>query len=155
MNDADNSMLNLRITTENIKKALNRAKRGNATGNDDIPIEVLNNDLCILYMVVLFNKCFSTETMPEEWSRGNINPILKNPKADARDPNNYSGITVISTYCKLVVLSTVYLMLITSDKDNCSTQGMLRNSISLIIASERYSNVESSYNDNESTISIS
>ena len=34
--------------------------------------------------------------------------------------------------CKLVVLSTVYLMLITSDKDNCSTQGMLRNIISCV-----------------------
>ena len=31
----------------------------------------------------------------------------------------------MSTYCKLGDLSTVYLMLITSDKDNCSTQGML------------------------------
>ena len=38
----------------------------------------------------------------------------------------------MSTYCKLVVLSTVYLMLITSDKDNCSTQGMLRNRISCV-----------------------
>ena len=31
LNDADNSMLNLRITTEDIKNALNRAKRGKAT----------------------------------------------------------------------------------------------------------------------------
>ena len=49
LNDTDNSMLNLRITTEDIKNALNRAKRGKAcSGNDDIPIEVLNNDLCII-----------------------------------------------------------------------------------------------------------
>ena len=51
MNDTDNSMLNLRITTEDIKNALNREKRGKATGNDDIPIEVLNNDLCIMYIL--------------------------------------------------------------------------------------------------------
>ena len=38
----------------------------------------------------------------------------------------------MSTNCKLLVLSTVYLMLITSDKDNCSTQGMLRNRISCV-----------------------
>ena len=101
LNDTDNSMLNLRITTEDIKNALNRAKRGKATGNDDIPIEVLNNDLCISYMVVLFNTCFSTGTIPEEWSRGIINPILKNPKADARDPNNYRGITITSSVYKL------------------------------------------------------
>ena len=42
-----NSMLNLRITTQDIRNALNRAKQGKAIGNDDIPIEVLNNDLCI------------------------------------------------------------------------------------------------------------
>ena len=58
-------MLNLRITTEDIKNALNRAKLGKVTGNDDIPIEALNNDLCISYMVVLFNKSFSTGTMPQ------------------------------------------------------------------------------------------
>ena len=52
-------------------------------------------------MVVLFNKCFSIGTMPEEWSRG-INPILKNPKTDARDvPNNYRGITITSSVYKL------------------------------------------------------
>ena len=38
----------------------------------------------------------------------------------------------MSTICKLVDLSTVYLMLITSDNDNCSTQGMLRNRISCV-----------------------
>ena len=84
LNDADNSMLNLRIATEDIKNALNRAKRDKVTGNDDIPIEVLNNDFCISYMVVLFNTCFSTGTIPEEWSRDIISPILKKPKADAR-----------------------------------------------------------------------
>ena len=67
LNDTDNSMLNLRITTQDIRNHLNRAKRGKATGNDDIPFEVLNNDLCIAYMVVLFKKCFRTGTMSEEW----------------------------------------------------------------------------------------
>ena len=38
----------------------------------------------------------------------------------------------MSTYCKLGDLSTVYLMLINSDKDKCSTQGMLRNRISCV-----------------------
>ena len=45
-------------------------------------------------MVVLFNKCFSTGTIP-------INPILKNPKVDARDPNNYRFITSTSSVYKL------------------------------------------------------
>ena len=31
------------------------------------------------------------------------------------------------------ILSTDYLLLITSDSDNCSTQGMLRNRISCVI----------------------
>ena len=51
--------------------------------------------------IVIFNKCFSTETMHEEWSRGIINPILKNTKANARDPNNYRGITITSSVYKL------------------------------------------------------
>ena len=48
-------------------------------------------------MTVLFNTCFSTGTIPEEWSRGIINPIVKDPKADTRDPNNYRGITITSS----------------------------------------------------------
>ena len=51
LNDTDNTVLNLRITNEDITNALNRANRGKATGNDDIPIEVLDNDLCISYRV--------------------------------------------------------------------------------------------------------
>ena len=52
-------------------------------------------------MVVLFNTCFSTGTIPEELSGGIINPILKNPKPDARDPNNYRGSTITSSVYKL------------------------------------------------------
>ena len=74
LNDTDYSISNLRITTEDIKRALNRAKRSKATGNDESPIEVLNNDLCtcISYMEVLFNKCFITGSMPEKLSRSII-----------------------------------------------------------------------------------
>ena len=64
-----------------------------------------------------------------------INAKFDELKITIEQINQVHSISVICIcnvyFCSnLVVLSTAYLMLITSDKDNCSTQGMLRNRIS-------------------------
>ena len=61
-------------------------EKGKAIGDDGIPMEVLDNNQCIYVLVTLFNTCFSSGTIPEIWSQGIINPIIK----DHRDPFNYT-----------------------------------------------------------------
>ena len=65
---------------------MKQASKGKAIGHDGIPIEVLNNDSCVLYLAKLFNVCFQAGDIPESWSRGIINPIPKNLKDDSRNP---------------------------------------------------------------------
>ena len=66
-----------------------------------IPVEVLRNDWSVAHLVKLFNVCFHTGTVPDQWSRGIIIPIPKDAKNDLRDPLNYRGITVACATYKL------------------------------------------------------
>ena len=72
-----------------------------STAPTDSHDELNDTDNSMLNLRITINTYFSTGTIPVEWSRGIINPILKNPKADARDPNNYRGITITSSVYKL------------------------------------------------------
>ena len=59
-----------------------------------------------MFLLKLFNFCFVSCTVPQEWSRGIISPILKDVNADPRDPLNYRGITITSLvykiYCSII-----------------------------------------------------
>ena len=69
------------ITIEEVRYALLKGNKGKALGNDQIPLEVINNQTCTLFLK-LFNFCFTYVL----WSRGIISPILKDVNADPRDP---------------------------------------------------------------------
>ena len=77
------------------------AGKGKALGCDDIPLKVLQSEQCSRYLLTLYNCCFSTGSIPEIWSRGIINPILKDPSSDSRNTLNYRGITITSAAYKL------------------------------------------------------
>ena len=97
----DTLSLDTEIIVDEVRYALHRAGKGKAIGDDGIPMEVLDNNQCIYVLVTLFNTCFSSGTIPEIWSRGIINPIIKDTKKDHRDPFNYRGITITSATYKL------------------------------------------------------
>ena len=97
----DTLSLDTDIIVDEVRYALHRAGKGKAIGDDGIPMEVLDNNQCIYVLVTLFNTCFSSGTIPEIWSRGIINPIIKDTKKDHRDPFNYRGITITSATYKL------------------------------------------------------
>ena len=65
------AMLDADITREEVVKALIKAKTGKATGIDDIPVEILFNENCILFMCELFNKCY-----PKGTTTNLMNPCL-------------------------------------------------------------------------------
>ena len=101
VNLLDTSSLDATITIEEVSYALLKANKGKALGNDQIPLEVINNQTCTLFLLQLFNFCFTSCTVPQEWSRGIISPILKDVNADPRDPLNYRGITITSLVYKI------------------------------------------------------
>ena len=99
--EIDTQSLNCDITFDEVRQSTLSANRGKALGDDGIPVEVLNNRNCIVYLTRLFNTCLRSSTVPELWSRGIIKPILKNCNDDPRDPLNYRGITITSSVYKL------------------------------------------------------
>lgn len=101
VSNIDTTPLNTWITVEEIRYALVKAGKGKALGNDRVPMEVLNNNTCVLYLSKLFNTCFDTGVVPSAWLYGIITPIPKNIKDDPREPLNYRGITVTSSVYKL------------------------------------------------------
>lgn len=88
LNHVDNTgimPIDERISILEVKTAVCRANRGKACGFDNIPVEVLKNDVSIAFLHVLFNMCFSNGTMPSIWGKYVINPI---PKASSSDPRD-------------------------------------------------------------------
>ena len=105
-NIIDYENLNNDITYEEVLKAVTGAKRGKATGPDDVPVEVLCNSTVIGFLSVLFDICFKKSLVPGDWAKGVISPI---PKSTTKpmDPLTYRGITVTS--CVYMVFCSVLL----------------------------------------------
>ena len=60
---------------------------GNATGIDNIPVEVMKNDTAVSFLHVLFNICFDNSIMPSEWGGWLVVLRLNVPV------NNFSGMS--------------------------------------------------------------
>ena len=99
--DANNE-INLRITENEIKSAINKLKNNKASGIDLIVNEHLKALSHIISPILenLFNLVLDTGLVPECWTLGMIKPIYKN-KGSERDPSNYRPITLISCVGKL------------------------------------------------------
>ena len=80
--------LNCDMTFDQVRQSISSSNRGKASGDDGIPIEVLNNQNCVVYLTKLFNTCLrykkaifykkrSLWTVPELQSSGIIQPIKK------------------------------------------------------------------------------
>ena len=97
----DQHPFNTRITIAEVRKAITNAKNGKAAGIDDMQAEYLKYDCSVMFLTVLFNKCFDSGKIPTIWSKGIINPIPKSTDKDPRQPLNFRGITLISVACKI------------------------------------------------------
>ena len=65
---SDSTMLNTTISKSEVQESIMNAKRGKATGIDEIPVEVLNNTTAVAFLVSLFQACFASGVKPEEWT---------------------------------------------------------------------------------------
>lgn len=89
------------ITLDEVYYAITKAKSGKSSGIDQIPVDVLKNDLSVRVLCNIFNVCFNSGKIPKMWGKGIITPIPKCSTSDPRDPLSYRGITLASCVYKL------------------------------------------------------
>ena len=85
-----------------IKSCLKSLRRNKAPGVDNIPSELLQTTEAVEdELGRLFSTIWKHEKIPEDWSRGIIVKLPK--KGNLTDPNNWRGITLLSTASKVFV----------------------------------------------------
>ncbi len=100
-----NEELETAISQLDVIEALHPAKNRKALGFDQIPIEVLNNEIAIKYLHHVYSKYCEIGLAPQlyMWSKGVISPIPKCNISDPSDPLSYKGIMLESSVYKLYV----------------------------------------------------
>ena len=95
------SELDVSITQDEVKYAINQLHNGKSPGNDLILNEFLiaGKDILKPYITVLFDKILQSGYYPASWTEGIIVPIHKS--GDIKDSENYRGITLLSIFGKL------------------------------------------------------
>ena len=101
LKNQDFSFFQENISILEVKKAVDGARRGKASGIGQIPSEVLKNDASISFLHALLNVCFDKGLVPALWGQCVIKPIPKSSSADPRDPLSYRGIALASAVYKI------------------------------------------------------
>ena len=93
--------LDMRISLDEISKAIGKLKYNKSPGLDNISNNMLKSGKTTLLPCLhkLFNFCLSTGNYPKSWAEGYVSAIHKSN--DITDPNNYRGIAVTSAIGKL------------------------------------------------------
>ena len=89
------------IEMEELEKALRKAERGKAAGDDGCMNEILKQGGEVMKesLLILFQKMWQGERIPRDWARGVIVPIFKD--GEKNNVDNYRGITLLSVVGKL------------------------------------------------------
>ena len=93
--------LDIPITESEILSSIKQLRNNASAGPDYLLNEFFKNGTHVLlpYLVKLFNICLERGFFPDSWSEGHIIPLFKS--GDKSEPNNYRGITLLSTLGKL------------------------------------------------------
>ena len=89
------------ITDKEVESALNTLKCGKAAGLDNICSEFLkySGNTIVPFLTLFFNRLYDTCSFPLSWSQSIIIPLFK--RGDDKSPDNYRGISLLSTVSKL------------------------------------------------------
>ena len=102
INNNDNDLdINMNISENEVRKVISKAKNRKAIGIDNLPNEVLKNDVSCNLLTCLFQKIFVTHIIPSIWRLAIIKPIPKGSLTDPKLPLHYRGIALLSTVYKL------------------------------------------------------
>ena len=120
--------LNYPLTFNEIKRCVMKAKSNKSTGTDMIPNEILKFDCVIQVLYDLFNICFDYGIIPDKWSESIISPIIKSNNSDPRKPENYRGISLLSSIAKVYgsVLNNRLMKYLDKNKFLCEEQNGFR-----------------------------
>ena len=109
MSPNDSQILNKKVDTVEVKKAIMKLKDKKSTGHDGICNEMIKASTpCLIDLLTnTFNLFLSKSQMPKLWCIGLISPI--NKKGSKSDPNNYRGIcagnSLLKTLCIYITVS--------------------------------------------------
>ena len=97
-----NTILNSKITLEEINQCIKHLKNGKACGEDKILNEYIKHSKHLFLPIYekLFNIVFDSGIIPNAWLEGTIRPLYKN-KGDSKHVQNYRPITILSCLGKL------------------------------------------------------
>lgn len=113
-------ILDREINDAEILKNISKLQSGKAPGIDRIPPEFFKHcpDVSITALKIIFNEILDTTNYPTLWQHQLLSPIYK--KGQTSDPNNYRGISLISTFSK------IFLYILYARIENfCSSRGIL------------------------------
>jgi exonuclease III len=93
--------LDSKITELEVRQAIRRLKSGKAPGLDDISGDFLKSaeNIVTPFLTKLFNHLYDRGVFPSQWCKSIIIPLLK--KGDPKNPENYRGISLLSTVSKV------------------------------------------------------
>ena len=104
--DIANSIIPSKVefTMDEFNQAIKKLKRNKAPGIDNISAEhvIFSGHNLRRLLLLLLNSMLSSGHIPESFLRGIIIPIHKGKGKSVSDPGNYRGITLSTTFCKLV-----------------------------------------------------
>ena len=96
-----NKKLNSIISFHEVESAVMKTKNFKSAGIDQIPYDVLKNNVTISALHKFFNLVFDYSIVPSLWLKSLILPIPKSGSDDPCDPMNYRGISLICCIAKI------------------------------------------------------
>jgi len=100
-NYINHAELESEFTQAEVSHQIQRMKANKAPRSDLIPNELwkLHTPSLILHLTTLFTMCLNTGTIPREWCKSTVVPLLK--KGDPSMPSNYRPIFLLNTILKM------------------------------------------------------
>ena len=99
--DNNSDDLNSLITDDEVKQSISRLHANKAPGPDGLPAEFFKctSEFTSPYLTIVFNNILANGIIPDDWGKSIICPLHK--KGSVYDPNNFRGISLINTVCKI------------------------------------------------------
>ena len=91
------------FVTSEVLKVIGKLNNGKVPGHDGISSEHVKNagDLLANFLCIIFNSCVGLEYVPCNFRKGIQVPLYKGKNTCPLDPDNYRGITLLSTFNKM------------------------------------------------------
>ena len=98
----DASDLNVLIAENEVKQSIIKLHTNKSPGPDGLSAEFFKCTMenILPYLTTLFNNIYESGNIPDSWGNNIICPLHK--KSSLFDPNNFRGVSLISTICKML-----------------------------------------------------